>query len=127
MTVVAMETGGLFVYAPVAPTEECLALLRPLIREHGPVRFIVLPSVAVEHKVLAGPFAKRFPSADFYATDRQYAWPLDLPSSFLGLPAWTQPLPASSAQMGGAAPPWAGEFEHGECGAPDTGGAGGAD
>ena len=112
MTVVAMETGGLFVYAPVAPTEECLGLLRPLIREHGPVRFIVLPSVAVEHKVLAGPFAKRFPSADFYATDRQYAWPLNLPSSFLGLPAWTQPLPASSAQMGGGEPPWAGEFEH---------------
>jgi len=52
MTVVAMETGGLSVYAPVAPTEECLGLLRPLIREHGPVRFIVLPSVAVEHKVL---------------------------------------------------------------------------
>ena len=52
MTVVAMETRGLSVYAPVAPTEECLGLLRPLIREHGPVRFIVLPSVAVEHKVL---------------------------------------------------------------------------
>ena len=26
------------VYAPVAPTKECLALLQPLIDEHGPVR-----------------------------------------------------------------------------------------
>ena len=110
MTVVAMEAGGLFVYAPVAPTEECLDLLRPLIAEHGPVRHIVLPSVAVEHKVLAGPFARRFPSADFYATDKQYAFPVNLPSSFLGLPPWTQPLPASS--RGAGAVPWAGEFEH---------------
>ena len=51
MTVVAMEQGGLFVYAPVAPTRECLDLLQPLIDEHGPVKYIVLPSVAVEHKV----------------------------------------------------------------------------
>ena len=110
MTVVAMDTGGLFVYAPVTPTQECLDLLRPLIAEHGPVRYIVLPSVAVEHKVCAGPFARRFPSAEFYATDKQYAFPLNLPSSFLGLPSWTQPLPASSRAMGDA--PWAGEFEH---------------
>ena len=51
MTVVRLEAGGLFVYAPVAPTRECLDLLQPLIDEHGPVKYIVLPSVAVEHKV----------------------------------------------------------------------------
>ena len=51
MTVLRLEAGGLFVYAPVAPTRECLSLLQPLIDEHGPVRYIVLPSVAVEHKV----------------------------------------------------------------------------
>jgi uncharacterized membrane protein len=38
MTVVRMVTGGLFVYAPVAPTDECLALMQPLIDAHGPVR-----------------------------------------------------------------------------------------
>ena len=80
MTVVKLQEGGLFVYAPVAPTAECLALLRPLIDAHGPVKSIVLPSVAVEHKVNAGPFARRFPDAAFYAVDAQYSFPVPLPS-----------------------------------------------
>ena len=96
MTVVAMESGGLFVYAPVAPTKECLALLQELIDQYGPVRNIVLPSVAVEHKVNAGPFARAFPSAEFYAVDQQYSFPIPLPSLFLGLPRWTKPLPRCS-------------------------------
>ena len=47
---VRLRDGGLFVYAPVAPTEECLAL----VRELGDVRYIVLPTSAVEHKARAG-------------------------------------------------------------------------
>lgn len=96
MTVVSLTSGGLFVYAPVAPTRECLALLQPLIDKHGPVRHIVLPSVAVEHKVNAGPFARHFPDANFYVTDKQYAFPINLPDATLGLPSWTKPLPTSS-------------------------------
>lgn len=107
MTVVRMDSGGLFVYAPVAPTRECLALLQPLIDAHGPVRYIVLPSVAVEHKVNAGPFARQFPSAEFYALDQQYSFPVPLPSLFLGLPRWTKPLPRSSAGLA----LFGGEFE----------------
>ncbi|KAH8097708.1 DUF4336-containing protein [Aureococcus anophagefferens] len=52
MTVVKLRRGGLFVYAPVAATDECLALLKELTDAHGPVKHIVLPSVAVEHKPL---------------------------------------------------------------------------
>jgi hypothetical protein len=96
MTVAASKGGGLLVYAPVAPTKGCLSLLQELINTHGPVENIILPSVAVEHKVLAGPFAKQFPKANFYITDRQYSFPLPLPDRFLGLPSWTQPLPNSS-------------------------------
>ena len=107
MTVTALSD-GLFVYAPVAPTKECLSLLQPLIDEYGPVRTILLPSVAVEHKVNAGPFARAFPSADFYATDKQYSFPLNLPNSFLGLPPWTKPLPMSSQGTN----IWNGELEH---------------
>ena len=44
MTVVAMEQGGLFVYAPVAPTAELRAMLQPLVDAHGPVKHVVLPS-----------------------------------------------------------------------------------
>ncbi|NER26014.1 MAG: DUF4336 domain-containing protein [Symploca sp. SIO1C2] len=79
MTVVAMHQNdpsraGLLVYAPVAATEECLSLLHPLIDKYGPIRAIILPTVAVEHKVLAGPFARKFPKADFYVTDKQYSF-----------------------------------------------------
>ena len=40
MTVVAMEQGGLFVYAPVAPTAELRALIQPLVDAHGPVKHL---------------------------------------------------------------------------------------
>ena len=109
MTVCAVD-GGLFVYAPVAPTKECLALMQRLIDKHGPVKTIVLPSVAVEHKVNAGPFARTFPDANFYVVDRQYAFPLNLPSITLGLPSWTKPLPASSSQSDTNM--WNGQLEH---------------
>jgi len=99
---------GLVVYAPVAPTKECLSLMQELIDQYGPVRDIILPSVAVEHKVNAGPFARAYPKANFYATDKQYAFPLNLPNSFLGLPSWTKPLPRSSKDND----IWGGELEH---------------
>ena len=102
MTVLRGET-GLLVYAPVAPTKECLALLQELIEKHGPVETIILPSVAVEHKVLAGPFARKFPDATFYVVDQQYSFPVPLPSRFLGLPRWARPLPRSGSVAGGFA------------------------
>mmetsp|Transcript_37840 Transcript_37840/g.78573 ORF Transcript_37840/g.78573 Transcript_37840/m.78573 type:complete len:505 (-) Transcript_37840:1325-2839(-) len=110
MTVVALtQTQGLLVYAPVAATAECLQLLQELIVEYGPVKYIILPSVAVEHKVLAGPFARQFPDAEFYVTDQQYSFPLNLPDRTLGLPPWTQILPTSSRT---SHVPWQDEFDH---------------
>jgi hypothetical protein len=101
MTVVRSGSGGLLVYAPVAPTKECLSLLQELINQYGPIQYIILPSVAVEHKVNAGPFARQFPNAEFYVTDRQYSFPVALPSSFLGLPRWTKPLPTNAPDLFG--------------------------
>ena len=104
---------GLVIYAPIAPTKECLALMQDLIDKYGPVRDIILPSVAVEHKVNAGPFARAFPKANFYVTDQQYAFPLNLPNSFLGLPSWTKPLPRSSSSSNDSdMNMWGGELEH---------------
>ena len=37
MTVVKLDAGGLFVYAPVAPTAECLRLLSEVEAAHGAV------------------------------------------------------------------------------------------
>lgn len=99
---------GLVVFAPVAPTKECLSLMQELIDQYGPVRDIIDPSTAVEHKVNAGPFARAFPDANFYVTDKQYAFPLNLPNSFLGLPSWTKLLPRSSQ----GTDIWGEELEH---------------
>jgi hypothetical protein len=125
MTVIAMDSGGLLVYAPVAATRECLNLLQPLIDDFGPIRTIILPSVAVEHKVLAGPFARKFPDAEFYITDQQYSFPLNLPDRTLGLPSWAKPLPRSSTTSSSNSNSsqeghidnknnnmWGGEFDH---------------
>ena len=48
MTVIKLASGGLWVHAPVAPTTECLFLLREL---DAPVEHIILPTFAYEHKV----------------------------------------------------------------------------
>jgi len=87
MTVVRSEAGGLLVYAPVAPTPECVRLVRELEAEHGAVKFIVLPTISgLEHKVFVGPFARQFPSAQVYIAPQQWSFPVNLPLSWLGFP-----------------------------------------
>jgi len=87
MTVVRLEAGGLLVYAPVAPTPECVQLVRELEAEHGTVQHIVLPTISgLEHKVFVGPFARKFPSAHVYIAPQQWSFPFNLPLSWLGFP-----------------------------------------
>jgi Domain of unknown function (DUF4336) len=88
MTVLRLETGGLIVYSPIAPTPECLRLLKELVDLYGPVKHIVLSTTSgIEHKVFVGPFARACPSATVYVTPGQWSFPLNLPLSWLGLPA----------------------------------------
>ncbi|MGF1520307.1 MAG: DUF4336 domain-containing protein [Nodosilinea sp.] len=100
MTVVRLEPTGLLVYSPVAPTPECIALVRELEDRHGPVKYIVMSTVTgIEHKVFVGPFARRFPQAQVYVTPNQWSFPLNLPLPWLGLPRdRTHLLPTDSAQ-----------------------------
>jgi len=95
MTVVRLADGGLLVYAPIAPTPECVRLVRSLEAQHGDVTYIILPTVSgVEHKVFVGPFARRFPAAEVLVSPHQWSFPLDLPLSWLGFPGnRTRPLP----------------------------------
>jgi hypothetical protein len=86
MTVVKLSGGGLFVYNPVAATPECLDMLKELVNKHGPLKHIVVGSVALEHKVYAGVLAQKFPKAQVWLTPGQYSFPVNLPSSFLGFP-----------------------------------------
>jgi hypothetical protein len=109
MTVVKLDHGGLLVYAPVAPTTECIRLVNELVADHGEVKYIILPTVSgLEHKVFVGPFSRYFPSAQVFVAPHQWSFPLDLPLSWLGLPAKrTQVLPQDSAQA-----PFADQFDY---------------
>lgn len=66
MTVLRLNDGGLLVYGAVAPTPECISMLRQLEATHGKVRFLILPTVAVEHKTFAGPLARQLPEAEVW-------------------------------------------------------------
>ncbi|WP_026732253.1 DUF4336 domain-containing protein [Fischerella sp. PCC 9605] len=109
MTVVKLEAGGLFVYAPVAPTIECIRLVNELVAKHGDVKYIILPtSSGLEHKVFVGPFARCFPQAQVFVAPHQWSFPLNLPLSWLGFPrSRTQELPEDISQT-----PFASEFDY---------------
>lgn len=98
MTVIKMSDGGLWVYNPVAATPECVDMLKSLIAEHGPLKHIVVGSVALEHKVYAGVLAQKFPKAQVWLQPGQYSFPVNLPDSFLGFPTTrTKPIPKPEA------------------------------
>jgi hypothetical protein len=114
MTVVKLENGGLLVYAPVAPTGECIRLVNELVAEHGDVKYIILPTISgIEHKVFVGPFARCFPTAQVFVAPEQWSFRLNLPLSWLGFPEKrTQILPEDSQKT-----PFADEFDYAILGA----------
>jgi Domain of unknown function (DUF4336) len=109
MTVVKLAGGGLLVYAPIAPTAECLQLVNELVVMHGDVKYIILPTISgLEHKVFVGAFARKFPQAQVWVTPDQWSFPVNLPLSWLGLPIdRTHILPADSRQT-----PFGDEFDY---------------
>ena len=78
----AAAGGGLLIHNPVAPTDECVELVKQLEAKHGPVRHIVLGTLGLEHKAFVGPFSKRFNKATVWTQPGQWSWPLPLPSYF---------------------------------------------
>mmetsp|Transcript_5307 Transcript_5307/g.11605 ORF Transcript_5307/g.11605 Transcript_5307/m.11605 type:complete len:498 (+) Transcript_5307:51-1544(+) len=102
MTVIKLRSGGLWVHAPVAPTEECIRLIKEL---DAPVEYIVLPTFAYEHKAFVGPFSRKFPKAKVYVTPFQWSFPLNLPPQFLGI------FPAGELVSDDPNVPWADEIE----------------
>jgi len=118
MTVIKLDGGGLLVYAPIAPTRECMRLMQELVAEHGDVQYIILPTVSgLEHKVFVGPFARQFPTAQVYVAPHQWSFPFNLPLSWLGLPGRrTQLLPSDSSQT-----PFADQFDYAQLGPIDLG------
>eukprot|EP00929_Paragymnodinium_shiwhaense_P050622 TRINITY_DN25496_c0_g1_i1.p1 TRINITY_DN25496_c0_g1~~TRINITY_DN25496_c0_g1_i1.p1 ORF type:complete len:502 (+),score=66.16 TRINITY_DN25496_c0_g1_i1:83-1588(+) len=86
MTAVRLAEGGLLLYGALAPTRECLSLIKELEAQYGEVRYLVLGSVAVEHKTFAAPLANALPSAKVFVAPGQYAVPIPLPLALLGFP-----------------------------------------
>ena len=83
----------------MAATPEVVGYVRELEKEHGPVKHIVLGSVAIEHKAYCGVFAQKFKSAQVWVQPGQYSFPNNLPSSWLGFPAKrTQLIPKSKEE-----------------------------
>ena len=109
MTVIRLEKGGLLVYAPVAPTPECIRLMQELVAQYGEVKYIILPTISgLEHKVSVGPFARHFPIAQIFVAPNQWSFPVNLPLSWLGFPKdRTQILPVDSSKT-----PFADEFDY---------------
>ncbi|XP_020538872.1 uncharacterized protein LOC105644126 isoform X1 [Jatropha curcas] len=102
MTVVKLKSGGLWVHAPIAPTKECIQLLKEL---EAPVEYIVLPTFAYEHKIFVGPFSRKFPRAQIWVAPRQWSWPLNLPLEFFGI------FRAKTLKDEDLSTPWADEIE----------------
>ena len=109
MTVIKLANGGLMAFSPVAPTRECVRMMRELEAEHGEVKYVILPTVTgVEHKYFAGPFAQKFKNSQVYVAPNQWSFPIDLPMSWLGFPAKrTHTLPADASQT-----PFFDEFDY---------------
>lgn len=109
MMVIRLQSGGLFVYAPVAPTPECIRWIRELEADYGSVKYIILPTASgIEHKVFLGPFARFFETAQVFVAPDQWSFPVNLPMSWLGFPPGrTQVLPQNSLEA-----PFSDEFDY---------------
>lgn len=122
MTIVKLSQGGLLAFCPVNPTPECVALVRELEEEHGALKYIVLASAAIEHKVAAGPFAREFASAQLWVAPDQYSFPfdfdnvgrgpsglgrLDLTQLFFGLKVNALPRSSEEGEV-----PWSEDMTH---------------
>ncbi len=84
-TVIALQGGGLWVHNPVAPTPQLLDMMQQLIQQYGPIKHIVLGTVAVEHKATFGAFASYYPDATVWLQPGQWSFPVSLPIEFLGV------------------------------------------
>lgn len=112
MTVIKLKSGGLWVHAPIAPTQECIRLVKEL---NCPVQFIILPTFAYEHKIFVGPFSRKFPKAQVYVAPSQWSWPINLPPQLFGI------FPTGILEDADQGTPWSEEIEQKVFRPPDIG------
>ena len=107
-TIIKLQSGGLFVNNPVAPTKECIRMVRSLESIHGEVKYITLSSLALEHKGTVGAFSAYFPRSAVYVQPGQYSFPVNLPIQFFfPFGKTVKDIPPSSSDA-----PWGAEIDH---------------
>jgi len=124
-TVVRLSSGGLWVHNPVAPTPQLLDMMDRLVRQYGPVKHIVLGTVALEHKATLGDFSYHFPNATVWIQPGQWSFPFNIPIQHNGLvqrgprmreiPVPGQPVtsPIYEAEaLKNPDPEWIGDFDY---------------
>lgn len=94
---------------------KCVFLLQ-LVKELGyPVKYIVLPTFAYEHKIFVGPFSRKFPKAEVWVAPRQWSWPLNLPLEFFGI------FRAKTLKDEDMSTPWADDIKQKVLSSPEVG------
>ena len=87
MTVIKVDN-GLMLINPLPPTKELINELETLIKIHGKVKTIILPSASgLEHKIGLPALSRIFKDAEIWLCPGQWSFPINLPIDFLGIPS----------------------------------------
>ena len=107
--------GGLWVHNPVAPTPQLIRMMRQLETRYGPVRHVVLGTVALEHKATFPAFASHFPQATCWIQPGQWSFPVSVPLELYGLVQrgpQRREIPDPASAPSAPLPEWASEIEY---------------
>jgi len=86
MMVMKLNSGGYLVYNPCNPTRACMqGLVDAGLTD---IRYIVLGTIAIEHKYYAPQWSQQFPEAEMWISPRTFSWPIDFGAytPFVGFP-----------------------------------------
>jgi hypothetical protein len=75
--VVRLRDGSLWVHAPLAPTEEFFEMVEACgDRGRSQVKYVVVPTYALEHKIFTKDALRRWTDAELYAAPGQFTFPI---------------------------------------------------
>jgi hypothetical protein len=110
MTVIRLKKdGSLFVKDPIAPTEECLNLMRETFGADYVVSSIVLGTTMYEHKIFVPAFARKHKNAKVFVVPGQFSFPIQLPNALLGIQNATELTTTSTKKLPDE---WQGEIDY---------------
>ena len=87
MTIIKVDD-GLMLINPLPPTIELVNELDKIIKIHGKVKTIVLPTASgLEHKIGLPALSRIFKDAEIWLCPGQWSFPINLPLDFIGIPS----------------------------------------